>query len=73
MYFDTHAHYDDRRFDEDRDAILGEMQSAGKPGSLAGLEYHDYHKGEADKQVNNNKSGFQTESILSYANTGAGH
>ena len=29
MYFDTHAHYDDRRFDEDRDAVLAEMQSAG--------------------------------------------
>ena len=29
MYFDTHAHYDDRRFDEDRDAILSSMQDAG--------------------------------------------
>jgi len=27
MYFDTHAHYCDRRFDDDRDEILGLMQS----------------------------------------------
>ena len=29
MYFDTHAHYDDRRFNEDRDELLGSMQAAG--------------------------------------------
>ena len=29
MYFDTHAHYDDRRFDEDRDELLGAMQVEG--------------------------------------------
>ena len=29
MYFDTHAHYDDRRFNEDRDALLGSMPDAG--------------------------------------------
>ena len=29
MYFDTHAHYDDRRFDDDRDALLGSMEGAG--------------------------------------------
>jgi TatD DNase family protein len=29
MYFDTHAHYDDERFDEDRGEILGAMVSAG--------------------------------------------
>jgi len=29
MYFDTHAHYDDRRFNEDRDELLGQMNSAG--------------------------------------------
>jgi len=29
MYFDTHAHYDDKRFDEDRGEILGAMESAG--------------------------------------------
>ena len=29
MYFDTHAHYESERFDEDRDELLGSMQSAG--------------------------------------------
>ena len=29
MYFDTHAHYDDRQFDNDRDALLGSLQEKG--------------------------------------------
>ena len=29
MYFDTHAHYDDRAFDADRDAILEGLPAAG--------------------------------------------
>ena len=29
MYFDTHAHYDDRRFNEDRDELLKSMESGG--------------------------------------------
>ena len=29
MIFETHAHYDDSRFDEDRDVILGQMKDAG--------------------------------------------
>lgn len=29
MYFDTHAHYDDRRFDDDRDELLAGMPEAG--------------------------------------------
>ena len=29
MLFDTHAHYDDRRFDADRDALLSGMPDAG--------------------------------------------
>lgn len=29
MYFDTHAHYDDRRFDGDRDEILASMPENG--------------------------------------------
>ena len=29
MYFDTHAHYDDRRFNEDRDELLGSMAAGG--------------------------------------------
>ena len=29
MYFDTHAHYDDKRFDEDRDELLLSMNGAG--------------------------------------------
>lgn len=38
MYFDTHAHYDDRRFDQDRDALLAALPAAGislvlNPGS----------------------------------------
>jgi len=29
MYFDTHAHYDDKRFNEDRDELLHEANAAG--------------------------------------------
>ena len=29
MYFDTHAHYDDRHFDSDRDELLPALQAAG--------------------------------------------
>lgn len=29
MIFETHAHYDDSRFEEDRDVILGQMLAAG--------------------------------------------
>ncbi len=29
MIFDTHAHYDDERFEEDRDALLSSMPSRG--------------------------------------------
>ena len=29
MYFDTHAHYDDKRFNDDRDELLRSMESAG--------------------------------------------
>ena len=29
MIIDTHAHYDDEQFDEDRGEILGKMQDAG--------------------------------------------
>ena len=29
MIFDTHAHYDDERFDEDRDALLNELHQKG--------------------------------------------
>ena len=29
MYFDTHAHYCDKRFDEDRDELLGSMPGMG--------------------------------------------
>jgi len=29
MYFDTHAHYDDRRFNEDRDELLSAMNADG--------------------------------------------
>ncbi|MDR2421556.1 MAG: TatD family hydrolase [Oscillospiraceae bacterium] len=29
MFFDTHAHYDDKRFDGDRDALLGAMRESG--------------------------------------------
>ena len=30
MLFDTHAHYDDERFDEDRDALLSAMTENGE-------------------------------------------
>jgi TatD DNase family protein len=29
MYFDTHAHYDDEKFDNDRDALLSSMKAGG--------------------------------------------
>ena len=29
MYFDTHAHYDDKRFNDDRDELLSSMNGAG--------------------------------------------
>lgn len=29
MIFDTHAHYDDKQFDHDREEILGQMEAAG--------------------------------------------
>ena len=29
MYFDTHAHYDDKRFNDDRDELLGSMAESG--------------------------------------------
>ena len=29
MYFDTHAHYDDKRFNEDRDELLGSLAGGG--------------------------------------------
>lgn len=29
MYFDTHAHYDDKAFDDDRDALLPALRAAG--------------------------------------------
>jgi TatD DNase family protein len=29
MIFDTHAHYDDEQFDEDREELLSGMQEAG--------------------------------------------
>ncbi len=32
--FDTHAHYDDKRFDEDRDVLLNELFDSGKVFSI---------------------------------------
>ena len=32
MIFDTHAHYDDEAFDEDRPELLGRLQEAGVGG-----------------------------------------
>ena len=29
MIFETHAHYDDAQFEEDREELLGKMQDAG--------------------------------------------
>ena len=41
MYFDTHAHYDDKRFDEDRDELLSSMKSGGVTMILnAGSDMH---------------------------------
>ena len=29
MIFDTHAHYDDRKFDDDREELLKQLRDAG--------------------------------------------
>ena len=29
MYFDTHAHYDDDRFQNDREEVLADLKNAG--------------------------------------------
>ena len=29
MIFDTHAHYDDEAFEEDREALLGSLKAGG--------------------------------------------
>ena len=34
MIFDTHVHYDDRRFDEDREAVLSGLRQAGIGGAV---------------------------------------
>lgn len=34
MIFDTHAHYDDQKFEEDRDALLAELPSGGVVGVI---------------------------------------
>ena len=34
MIFDTHVHYDDRRFDEDREAVLDALPAAGVFGAV---------------------------------------
>ena len=49
MYFDTHAHYDDARFDSDREELLGKMPQNGVelivnpgcdgPSSLAAMDF----------------------------------
>ena len=44
MIFDTHAHYDDEAFDEDRDELLSKLPESGIAGvvnvgaSLRGIE-----------------------------------
>ena len=42
MLFDTHAHYDDERFDEDRDALLTSMP---EHNSQSGLRCGDFAQG----------------------------
>jgi len=54
MYFDTHAHYDDRRFNDDRDELLHKMEDAGVSlilnsgsslrSSKAGISYADKYQ-----------------------------
>ena len=34
MIFDPHVHYDDRRFDEDREAVIGGLPAAGVFGAV---------------------------------------
>lgn len=45
MIFDTHAHYDDAQFDEDRDALLSSMEEGGV-GTIvnASAAYHSCQK-----------------------------
>lgn len=37
MIFDTHAHYDDRAFDEDRDALLNTLHSEGNVDKIVNI------------------------------------
>ena len=40
MIFDTHAHYDDRQFEEDRAELLGSMQEQwGRDDRGCGFRY----------------------------------
>jgi|GEM_PF-4375428 len=34
MFFDTHAHYDDKAFDEDRDSLLAALPSLTRAATL---------------------------------------
>lgn len=51
--FDTHAHYDDEAFDEDREQLLGELKKAGIAGvvnvaaSLSSCKTSPWAGGEA--------------------------
>lgn len=36
MIFDTHAHYDDQAFDEDRDVMLGQL-AANRVGAVVNV------------------------------------
>ena len=37
MLFDTHAHLDDKRFDEDRDELIGSFLIGESPGHHPGM------------------------------------
>ena len=48
MIFDTHVHYDDRRFDEDREAVLESLAGAGVRGAVnIGCDFKSSEAGRA--------------------------
>ena len=45
MIFDTHAHYDDEAFDEDRDQLLSSMKDGGVGSSRRCRNYDTGYSG----------------------------
>ena len=49
MLFDTHAHYDDERFDGDREALLAGMPEKNVGSRFRGFTYGFTERGKPEK------------------------